>query len=199
MSNQIDGLKWLSEGVFKLFHPFIEVVIHDLREDKIAHLAGTRSPRKKGDPSFLSQADRSLPPGVYGPYSKISAEGKAMKSVSIVFPSDNTERYMLCINYDISEFQNIQTLMSSLTNLTGLKPLEKVFEENWQDKVHSFINEILIKKGVTLNQLSRDEKKELVFLLRKKGAFKQKNAATYIAQILKVSRASIYGYLKENS
>lgn len=199
MSIQFEGLKGIAEGVFKLFHPFIEVVIHDLKKDKIAYLMGTQSPRKKGDPSFLSKADRSLSPGVYGPYSKMSAEGKAMKSVSVVFQSDTPERYMLCMNYDISEFQNIQTLLSSVTALTGLKNLEEVFEENWQDRIHKFVSEVLIQKSLTLNQLTRDDKKELVFLLRDKGAFKQKNAATYIAQILKVSRATIYGYLKENS
>lgn len=192
------SLPILAEAVSKLFHPFVEVVVHDLNKNRIAHLSGQLSPRKAGDPSYLSKADRSLPPGVYGPYSKLSSDGKAMKSVSMVLPAENQDRFMVCINFNISEFQNIQSVMSSLVSLAGVQALEEIFDENWQDKIHKFINETLKEKHLTLSQLSRDEKKELVFELRKKGAFKGKNAAAYIAQVLDISRASVYGYLKEN-
>jgi predicted transcriptional regulator YheO len=197
MPSEIQGLKFLADGILKLFHPFVEVVIHHLDKNKILYLAGASSSRTAGESSYLSKADRSLPPGVYGPYSKTSSEGKAMKSVSIVFSFEKSGRTMMCINYDVSEFQQVQSLMGALTSFTGMKSLEEVFDENWQDKIHKYINEILIEKGLTMSQLSRDDKKELVFGLRKRGAFNGKNAAAYIAQILKVSRASIYSYLKE--
>lgn len=197
MKQNLEGVKLLAEGISKLFHPWVEVVLHHLDKNKIVSITGTQSPRKPGDPSYLSKADRSLPPGAYGPYSKNNYDGKAMKSISIVLPSDQDERFMMCINFDISEFQPIQSLIGTLTSLSGTKPLEEIFDENWQDKIHNFVNEVLNEKGLTLSQLNRDHKKDLVFRLRDKGAFNGKNAASYIAQILKVSRASIYCYLKE--
>lgn len=199
MKNFPPDLRFLADGVSKLFHPFVEVVIHHLDKNKIVHLAGPLSSRKPGEPSYLSKADRSLPPGVYGPYSKLSSEGKAMKSLSIVFVEENYGRYMMCFNFDVSEFQQIQSLMGRLTGLSGVKPLEDIFDENWQDKIHKFINESLMERGHTLNQLNREDKKDLVFKLRQKGAFNGKNAAAYIAKVLNVSRASIYSYLKEES
>lgn len=197
MNHKLDGVILLSEGIFKLFHPWIEVVIHDLSKNKIVSIVGTQGLRKVGDPSYLSKADRTLPPGVFGPYSKHNSDGKAMKSVSVVFSTEKNERFMMCINFDISEFQPIQTIIGTLISFPGIKPLQEVFDENWQDKIHQFINKILTEKGRTLNQLNRTDKKELVFTLRDQGAFNGKNAASYIAQILKVSRASIYGYLSE--
>lgn len=198
MSDSIENFVLLSEGISKTLHPFVEVVIHDLAKNRIVYLSGSRSARKSGDPSYLSKVDCSLPPGIYGPYSKLSSDGKAIKSVSIVLSNETDIRHMVCINFDISEFQQIQSLMATITSLSMLKPLENLFDENWQDKIHKFVNEVLTEKGLTLNQLCRDDKKNLVFALRSKGAFNTKNAAAYIAQILKVSRASIYGYLKEH-
>lgn len=197
MPSEMQGLKFLAEGILKLFHPFVEVVVHHLDKNKILYLAGASSSRTVGESSYLSKADRSLPPGVYGPYSKMSSEGKAMKSVSIVFPFEKSGRTMMCINYDVSEFQKVQSLMGTLTAFTGMKSLEEVFDENWQDRIHKYISEVLIEKGLTVSQLNRENKKELVFKLREKGVFNGKNAAAYIGQILNVSRASIYGYLKE--
>jgi predicted transcriptional regulator YheO len=197
MSNQIQNLGLFADGISRLFHPFAEVVIHHLNKNQIAYIAGLQSPRKVGDPSYLSKADRSLSRGIYGPYSKVGANGKSMKSISIVFQGETKDRYMICINFDISEFQHIQSFITTLTSLSSVMPQEHYFDENWQDKIHKFVNEILIEKGLTLNQLTRDDKRNLVFTLRDKGAFNGKNAAAYIAQLLKVSRASIYGYLKE--
>jgi len=197
MSNPLKTFQLLADGISKVFHPFAEVVIHSLNKNHIVHITGSQSPRKAGDPSYLSKADRSLSEGIYGPYSKLSADGKAMKSISIVFITELNDRHMMCINFDISDFQHIQTLMDTITSLSTLKSLEDLFDENWQDKIHKFVNEELTAKGRTLAQLSRNDKKHLVFALRDKGAFNGKNAAAYIAQILKVSRATIYSYLQE--
>ncbi len=198
MPYNLKGLEFLAEGISKLFLPFVEVVVHDLKANKLVFLSGHLTPRKIGDSSYLSKADRSLPPGVYGPYSQINSKGKPTKSISIVLPSDGNERLMICINFDVSDFQHLHSLIGNLTSLSNMESLEEIFDENWQDKIHKFVSESLAERGLTLDQLSREDKKEIVFLLRKKGAFNGKNAASYIAQILNVSRASIYGYLKED-
>jgi len=35
--------------------------------------------------------------------------------------------------------------------------------------------------------------------LKKEGAFETKNAASYVADVLQISRATVYNYLKEKS
>ena len=44
--------------------------------------------------------------------------------------------------------------------------------------------------------LSKDKKQELIKALYREGAFKAKNAATYVADVLHLSRATIYNYLR---
>ncbi|WP_371923148.1 helix-turn-helix domain-containing protein [Legionella sp. 27cVA30] len=55
----------------------------------------------------------------------------------------------------------------------------------------------LIEEGskLTFDTLNRKEKKALVIHLHRVGAFSGKNSAQYIAEILNVSRATIYNYL----
>ena len=60
-----------------------------------------------------------------------------------------------------------------------------------------FIENYLREQSLSLRQLGKEEKKELIFALKEHGAFKGKNAAQYIADSLKISRASVYSYLKE--
>ena len=74
---------------------------------------------------------------------------------------------------------------------------ENFFDDHWQDKIHSYIADYLSAHKKTVGQLSREEKQNLVIHLEAKGAFHGKNAASYIGQILKISRASVYAYLKK--
>jgi predicted transcriptional regulator YheO len=49
-----------------------------------------------------------------------------------------------------------------------------------------------------LKLLNKEKKKALVVALHREGAFTAKNAANYVADVLDLSRATIYNYLKEN-
>ena len=71
------------------------------------------------------------------------------------------------------------------------------WREDWQERINHYIHNYLAEHHLTLETLTRQEKKELIDHLQQIGAFTAKNAATYIAQILNISRASVYGYLKE--
>ena len=200
MGFSLQNIDQIGQAIAQIFHPFVEVVVHDLSKNKILSITSTSKVRGAGECSYLSKADRSLPDGIYGPYTKINEQGQTIKSISIVGAATlggRENRIMTCINFDISEFQQVQTLMESLTSLSSMQPLGEIFQENWQDRIHRFTHEALREKGLSLNQLSREEKKSLVFSLRNQGAFQGKNAAAYIAQMLNVSRATIYGYLKE--
>jgi predicted transcriptional regulator YheO len=51
---------------------------------------------------------------------------------------------------------------------------------------------------LTLETLDRQKKKRLIEHLHNVGAFTGKNSARYIAQIIKVSRATVYNYLSKH-
>ena len=43
----------VADGLAALFRPFVEVIVHDLKMDAVAHIAQPFSPREIGDPSDL--------------------------------------------------------------------------------------------------------------------------------------------------
>ena len=188
----------VSKGICRLFGPLTEVVIHDLSTNKIVFIEGKDQVRSAGDSSCLLKKERELKSGVLGPYFKTAYNGSLQKSISIVFEEDpKKNRYMMCINFEIAQFKEIENFLKIFTGQSETKNQQDYFEDNWQDKIHKYISAYLSKRSKLISSLSREEKKELITNLYSKGAFEAKNAASYIAKILKVSRASVYSYLKE--
>ena len=193
----LESYERIAQSIELLFAPQVEVVLHDLQRNRIQFIAGPKSTRKKGDPSHLSDADRSLPCGVIGPYKKVGDGGERQRSISTVLEGDDgTPSYMLCINFNIGELETALHVLSAHITKDQEGTLEEHFAENWQDQINSFIEEYLRQRSSSLRQLRRDEKRELVVALKKNGAFKGKHAAQYIADSLKISRASVYEYIK---
>ena len=118
-SDHSNNYRFLAEALFRLFSPWVEVVVHSLDENKILYISGVNRVRRAGDSSLLSKADRLLPPGVYGPYFHANSSGRALKSISVVFQEENKKRVMICVNLDISQFQWIQSVMGSLTSVSS--------------------------------------------------------------------------------
>ncbi|MDD9950795.1 MAG: PAS domain-containing protein [Zetaproteobacteria bacterium] len=194
----IENYRTIAASIEMLFSPQVEVVLHDLATNTINFIAGSTTNRKVGSPSHLSQADRALPAGGLGPYTKMGEDGEKQRSISIVLCNeDHHPAYMLCINFKVGELERaIQTLSTHITRHTN-KALNEHFTESWQDKINTFIGDYLSKKSSSIKQLHRNEKKELVLELKKNGAFQGKHAAQYIANALKISRASIYSYIRQ--
>lgn len=67
-------------------------------------------------------------------------------------------------------------------------PLEK--------QARALLDAYLKKNNLSLRDLTRKEKKEVVRHLYGKGLFNFKNAAPFIASTLKISRATLYNYIK---
>lgn len=193
----VKSYRELAKGIAKLFAPLVEVVLHDLTTQEIDFIAGDSATRKAGDPSHLSESDCSYPIGVIGPYRKVGDGGEKQRSVSIVLAGKSRQPgYMLCINLAVGELEATSNLLAQLIRNSEDRTLSEHFAENWQDKINTFIENYLRQKRATLRQLGREEKKELILALKNNGAFKGKHAAQYIADSLKISRASVYGYIK---
>jgi predicted transcriptional regulator YheO len=186
-----------AEAIQRLLHPHAEVVIHDIRKNQIAAIYHPFSKRRVGDPSLLTQEEMSLLENCMGPYEKINWDGKKLKSVSSIIRDDKGEAVgMLCINFDISGLEKINNLIAGFISHDQLTPQPTpLFKDDWQEKINKCVHTYLNEHHLTLESLNRTEKKELIEHLHKIGAFTAKNAALYIAQIIGVSRATIYNYL----
>lgn len=189
----------VADGIALLFSDYVEVIIHDLRSQSVVHIANNISKRKIGDPSSLDDVNFEQTETVIGPYEKLNWDGKKICSTSIVLRDDQLDPIgMLCINMNTAPVQAAQEALALLLPIKNLIPQpEKLFHDDWQDKVNSFIHCWLSNSNLTIASLSRQEKRELVEALYDEGAFNGKSSADYIANVLSMGRATVFNYLRE--
>lgn len=195
----------MAEAFSRLLHPFAEVVIHDLKKDQVVAIFNPCSKRKVGDRSYLDRWDFSVSPeeDVIGPYEKTNYDGRKLKSISVILRDQKgNAKGFLCVNVDISVFEYYQSILLSFlgNNDSHLsKKTQPLFKDDLYEKINVFIQEYCRSQQLSLENLSRDDKRALVINLEEKGAFNGKNASSYVARILNVSRATVYNYLNNSN
>lgn len=197
MNNNLNQAITIAQGLCQLMGPLVETVIHDLPTGKIVFIEGSLSKRQVGDPSLLD-GDASLEEALTGSvYSKLNFDGKLFKSISIPIKQDNRVVALLCINYDVTLFQEVNALTNKLLgNMPSKKP-EALFKNDWQDRINEFIHQFLKTNNLQFSTLNNKDKNKIVRMLHEQGAFAEKNAADYIAKTLQMSRATVFNYLRQ--
>lgn len=187
----------IAEAICQLLYPHAEVVIHDIKTDSIAAIFNNFSKRKVGDESLLEETKNSEEyPDVFSPYFKINWDGKKIRATSATLRNKEGKVIgLLCINLDVSKWEEMHQFISQLIQPISQKQPEILFKDDWREKINVYVSAYLKQEGISLQALTRDAKKELILALHREGAFKAKNAASYIADVLKLSRATVYNYL----
>ena len=189
----------IAKAIEKLFHPYIEVIIHDIKKQKIMYIGNNFSGRNIGDDSILDDITFDNSKNVIGPYEKINYDGKKLKSISAILKDDDGQAiYLLCMNFDLSILSSVTEAIDIFIGKSSYdKSATALFKDDWQEKINIFIYESLKKQGKTISKIDKEDKKKIIINLNNKGAFKGKNTKEYAAKILKISRASLYNYLNE--
>ena len=196
----LDNFRAIADAIATLFFPHAEVVLHDLRTQKVDYIANNLSKREIGDDSSLEDmlseevSERNI-----GPYEKLNWDGQKIRSLSTVL-RDSEERPLavLCINLNISLFENAKAALDLFLSPSKLIPQpDALFRDDWQERINTFLHAWLRERQLSLNLLTRDHKRELVLALHAEGAFKGKSASNYVANVLGMGRATVYKHLKE--
>lgn len=189
------------EGVVELFYPFVEGALHDLKSGTIAALYNNISQRKVGDKTPLRELKVPTThfPDYFPPYYKTNWDGRKLKCISITLRNaENMPIGLVCFNVDMSVFQDMENKFSLFLKLKeGAENPVELFGEDWQGQIHLHIDRYLKEHKQTLAQLTRNQKKGLIRHLYAKGIFNYKNAVPLVSDILRISRASLYNYMKE--
>jgi predicted transcriptional regulator YheO len=189
------------QAVVELFNPFVEAAVHDLEKGKVIAIYHNISQRKVGDPSPLRElkVDIDQFPKYFPPYYKQNFDGRPLKCTSITLRNARGHPVgLICINVDVSFFQQGQELFQKFLSIhkEAENPIE-IFGGSFEEKVSSMMKLYLEEHHLQLLRLKREQKKELVQYLYRKGVFHFKNAPSFLAKQLHTSRASIYNYIKE--
>lgn len=198
------------KGLAETFGSNCEVVLHDfsdLQHSIIAIENGHVTGRSVGSPMMeaslkLYVSDKVDEDNIN--YTGKSADGRVLKS-STMFIKDEKAKVLgcLCINYDITELTAVQRVMNDLMKVAvpnaGIKTSEtddEVFNVV-SGVLKDIVNDTIQIIGKPIIYLSKEEKVNIVEILDQKGAFLIKGAIDYVAEVLCVSRYTIYNYLDE--
>lgn len=155
-----------AEAVSRLLHPHGEVVIHDIKANKIAAIFNPFSKRQVGDDSLLSDEERmaSLEDCI-GPYPNTNWDGRGLKSVSSVIRDQRgTAVALLCINLDISAMTHLQEIIAQFIKPSELQAQpEPLFADDWQSRVNQYVQQYLANHQLSLATLTRAQKKRFSF------------------------------------
>ena len=187
-----------------------EVVLHsfeDINHSVIAIHNGHISGRKIGAPltrfalSKLKDKGKDGPP-YYLSYLGVSANNVALRSNSFfILDKQGNPRGMLCINTDVTKYQQAAELLQKLAFMPVEKSEEKgnntieVFQSTSEDMIQGIINDVTHSAGVSVERLTVDEKVEIVRRLNEEKFFLIKGAVSQVSAILGVSEATVYRYL----
>ena len=190
----------MAEALAKLFQPFVEVVVHDIEKSRIAAIFNNTSRRFVGDDSMVQDAEGLTDgPDVHGPFEHRAFDGRRLKYTSIVLRDDAGQAIgLMCVNVDVSPLERVEESIAAFLR-TGNDPaaLDAHFRDDWQQRIRAFVQDYCQQRETSIERMARAERASLVRALHQAGAFRAKNAAGFVANVLGVSRATVYNDLAD--
>lgn len=213
----ISLLQELIEPLGRAMPSTSEIVLHDLTRvpNTVIAIHGDVTGRRVGDPGtdlLLQQSVQGFPDHYLG-YETRLPDGRAMRSwTAIVRDSDGTATAALCINTDLSAWHQLRSVVESvigpaepetaavpvpaLHNATET-PSPEHFVRNVDELASHLIRRSIDHVGLPVEAMKKKHKVEVVRLLQNQGFFHIREAVEMLAEVLDVTRFTIYNYLNE--
>jgi predicted transcriptional regulator YheO len=193
----------VAEGIAKTFGSFCEVVLHDLTDVSssiVAIFNGHVTSRDVGSP-LTDLGLRLIKKGQQGNdmwinYANESVKGKEIKSSSMMIRDEN-DRVIgcLCINLDLGYLNVSKSLLEELLSIDDKKEKHESFPLSISELERNMINEGIKKVGKPIQLMDKEQKVEFIHHLNEMGLFLIKGSVQHIAELLNVSKFTIYNYL----
>ena len=199
----LDTLERLAEGIVAVVGPHCEVVVHDFcdPEHSVVLIAGDVTGRRVGAPvpdlSFISgELDRDTPDQLN--YRARIGSHHLQSSTIWIRDTDGTPIGAVCINVDYSGLVHARDLLDKLAtstrNVSDLVVTD-TFAKDVGDLIELSISEFLRQEGIeSVEAMGYKDKLRLIQALEERGLFKIRRAVNRVADLLDVSRATIYNY-----
>lgn len=179
-----------------------EVVVHDLEvpESSIIAIAnGGLTGRKVGDTldALGLQLLKNRTSSDLINYTTKTKDGKGLRSSSI-FLRDETGRIFgaLCMNFDISGLLKLQEWLEEA--LGAERPaVNESFEHTVDEVLETMIQGAIAGTGKEIADLKREDKVAVVANLESRGAFLIRYSVERVAELLGMTKYTIYNYLDE--
>lgn len=194
------------EMIQKQFGDSCEVVLHDLTKDyehtivdiRNGHITG-RKIGGCGSNLGLEVLSGNEVDGNRFNYVVHTRSGKILRSSSIYMHDDDGNVIgSLCINQDITDTLRFEQFLRNYNNYE-IESHEKpeFFAENVNQLLDYMCLEAERTVGVSVVEMSREEKSQYIGILDKKGAFLITGSVMKVCEYLRISKYTFYNYLEK--
>lgn len=212
MKLSLTFLKQIARGLAVQFGENCEVAIHDLAKENIEHSVvhienGHVSSRKVGDgPSrivleTLHEAPKLQALEDHLGYLTKTSDGRILKSSTMYFRDDEDKvRYILSINFDITNLLFIESSIKSLTATeipAGSSEPAKI-AQNVNDLLDDLIEQSVALAGKPVALMSKEDKITAIQFLNDAGAFLITKSGDKISKFFGISKYTLYSYIDIN-
>ena len=201
-SRLLEFVSRLSQGLANAIGKNCEVVVHDLSSPEksiIAIANGHITGRKVGDTldALGFQLLKTPPPGDLLNYRTKAKDGKMLRSSTVFLRDEKDEVFgALCVNVDISELIKVQSWLQETIQVEN-PTVEESFEQTVDEVLENLIRTAINSSGKSISDLTREDKIAIVAHLEANGAFLIRYSVDRVADLLKMSKFTIYNYLDE--
>ena len=189
------------------FGDHCEVILHDfsIPQNSVVYTRNNVVTNRQVGQSFTEYfvkevlLSRKFRDDVSANYIMKGVQGQTIKSSTVLIRDDGGKVIgSLCVNLDITYMKD---LMDQFISMMGIEePTEETEEEvavlpNIQEIVDDIIEHTIGDQN--MEELSRDQKIDLVRFMDDKGLFLIKGAADKVAERMNISKVTVYSYLDE--
>jgi len=191
----------VAEGIAIMFGPTCETLVHEMTVPNHPILAiynGHVSGRKVGSKEDIFGSNVDLDETYrnkdYVNHLVITPSGKYIKSSTWNFIGEDYH-YALGINFDFTPLVASNKMLAEFTNV-GIT-LDQAISEVRETHLKDIFDKCMSNFGKPADRLNKQERLNLISMLDKMNFFSLQKSVPFIAEKMKVSRYTVYKYLKE--
>jgi predicted transcriptional regulator YheO len=198
----LDFVSRLVDALGQTFGKYCEIVVHDFNSPESSIIAianGSLTGRKVGDTldSLGFQLLKNHPAADLLNYRTKTKEGKELRSSSVFLRDDKGQIFgALCVNVDISALLKAQEWVQEALG-SASTTIDERFEHSVDEVLETLIQNAISSIGKNPPDMSREEKVAIVAYLEAKGAFLIRYSVERVAELLGMTKYTIYNYLDE--
>lgn len=197
LERKIKELDPMIRATVDLFKPFVEAAVYDTVQGRIVVMYNSLTKRKIGDRISLKEVSQRPFPDYFPPHYKMNHDGRVIKCTLVPLKeADGALIGFLSFSVDTSAIKGLFNVLSNFLGMENEVPPTMEENEGFEERARFLIDEFFKERNDPSRHLGRDDKKVLIQFLHKKGLFNYKKAPFELAKWLKISRASIYNYIK---
>lgn len=192
----------LSGALGQTFGKYCEIVVHDFNSPESSIISienGSLTGRKIGDTldALGFQLLKTHPASDLLNYRTKTKDGKELRSSSVFLRDEKGQIFgALCINIDVSGLQKAQEWLQEALG-SASTTIDERFEHSVDEVLENLIQNAISSIGKKTADMTREDKVAIVAYLEAKGAFLIRYSVERVAELLGMTKYTIYNYLDE--